>query len=382
MKKALQLAVKAKGRTNPNPMVGALLVNNNKVVGKGFHKKSGFPHAEIEAIRAAGKKAKGSKLYVTLEPCSHYGKTPPCSDAILKTGIKEVIIGMKDPNPLVAGKGIKKLKKAGIKVTQDVMKNECREINEPFIKYITTKLPYVTLKVASSLDGKISTITGESRWITGSQARKFVHEARNETDAVMVGINTVLKDDPSLTTRLKGKKDLKHPVKIILDSRLKIPLKAKSVQTNNGQKTIIATTSMASSKKIDLLKKMGVTVLKTRKKNSKVDINDLMIKLGKMEISNLMIEGGAEVNASALQAGTVDKVIFFIAPIIIGGAKATSSIMGSGIKFLKDAIPIKETRVKKLGPDLMVEGYINRYTGRPGAATKGSYRSGEHKTLC
>lgn len=361
MKKCLRLAVKGKGKTAPNPMVGALLVHENKIIGKGYHKKAGLPHAEIEAILSTGTKAGGSRLYVNLEPCSHFGRTPPCSEAIIKGGIKEVVIGMIDPNPLVAGRGIKKLKMAGIKVTHGIMEKDCRKINEPFIKYITMKLPYVTMKVASSLDGKISTITGESRWITGDQARRHVHTIRNEVDAVMVGINTVLRDDPLLTTRLNGEKDLKHPARVILDSRLKIPLKAKLIQQRNGQKTIIATTSMAQKKKITTLKNMGIVVLKIKEKNARVDMNDLIAKLGKMEISNIMIEGGAEVNASALQSGIVDKVIFFIAPIIIGGAKAASSIMGNGIRFLKDAIPIKETVVKKVGNDFMLEGYIHRY---------------------
>ncbi len=361
MKMSLRLALKGKGRTSPNPVVGAILVADNKIVGKGFHKKIGLPHAEIEAIRSAGKKASGSSLYVNLEPCMHFGRTPPCSEAIVKSGIKEVIIGMKDPNPLVSGKGIKKLKRAGIRVTTSIMEKECRKINEPFVKYITTKLPYVTLKVASSLDGKISTITGESRWITGDQARQYVHKIRNEVDAVLVGINTVLKDNPMLTTRLKKKKNLKQPLRIILDSNLRIPLSAKLIQNTDDQKTVVATTSMASHKKIKVLEDMGVGVLKIKRKQTRVDMKDLMQKLGKREISSVMIEGGAEVNASALQSGIVDKVIFFIAPLIIGGAEATSSVMGSGIKFLKDAIPIKETRVVKLGKDFMVEGYIHQY---------------------
>lgn len=361
MKKALRLAVKGKGRTSPNPIVGAVLINDDKMVGKGYHKKAGLPHAEIEAIRSAGEKTNGSRLYVNLEPCSHYGKSGPCAEAIIESGINEVIIGMKDPNPLVAGKGIRKLKKAGINVIQGIMEKDCRKINEPFIKYITTKLPYITMKVASSLDGKISTITGESRWITGDQARNHVHKIRDEVDAIIVGINTVLRDNPMLTTRLKTKKDLMNPIRIILDSRLKIPLTAKSIQLKNGQKTIIATTTKAPLRKVKILEKMGIVVLTIKEKETKVDMNELMKKLGKMEISNIMIEGGAEVNASALQSGIVDKVIFFIAPIIIGGANATSSIMGNGIRFLKDAIPIKETRIKKIGHDFMLEGYIQRY---------------------
>lgn len=361
MKKCLRLAVKGKGRTAPNPMVGAILVNEYKIVGEGFHEKAGFPHAEIEAIQSAGKKAVGSRLYVNLEPCSHFGKTPPCTKEIIKSGIKEVNIGIKDPNPLVSGKGIKKLEMAGIKVMQGIMEKECREINEPFIKYITKKIPYVTMKVASSLDGKISTKTGESRWITGDKARKYVHMMRNEMDAVMVGINTILSDDPLLTTRLKKNKKTKDPIKIILDSSLKIPLKAKSIQSGNGRKTIIATTTRASEKKIKSLGDMGVIVLKIRKKDLRVDMNNLMIKLGKMGITSLMIEGGAEVNASALKSNIVDRVVFFIAPKIIGGKNATGAIMGNGIRYLKDAVSIKETSVKKLGNDFMLEGFIHRY---------------------
>ncbi len=361
MKMALRLALKGKGRTSPNPLVGAVLVKGNKIVGKGFHEKAGLPHAEVEAIRSAPNKTKGSKLYINLEPCHHFGRTPPCSDAIINSGIKEVIIGMRDPNPLVAGKGIKKFKKAGIKLTEGIMEKECRKINEPFIKHITTNLPYVTVKVAGSLDGKISTTTGESRWITGDQARRHVHKMRNEVDAVMVGINTVLKDDPLLTTRLERKKDLKQPVKIILDSGLKIPLKAKLIRSRDGSRTIIATTAKAPQRKVKELESFGIEILKTKQKQSKVDMKDLMIQLGKMGINSVLIEGGAEVNASALQSGIVDRVIFFIAPIIIGGARATSAIMGNGIRFLKDAIPIKEASVKKIGQDFMIEGYIHRY---------------------
>ena len=357
MQLALELAKKAEGKTSPNPLVGAVIVKNGKIIGKGFHEKAGKPHAEINAINSVKDKRqlKGSTLYVNLEPCCHYGKTGPCTDEIIKSGIKEVYIAMLDPNPMNNGKGLAKLKKAGIKVNLGLMEKEARKLNEFFIKFITTKKPFVMMKTAMSLDGKIATKTGHSKWISCRESREHVHKLRNIVDAIIVGINTILKDDPRLTTRLNIKEG-NNPLRIVLDSTLKIPLKARVLDNNN---VMIATTSRCSKKKKKILEKKGIKVVIVKSKNKKVDLNELMKKLALMGVTSVMIEGGSEVNASALEAGIVDKIIYFIAPIIIGGKNAKTAVGGRGIKYLNETIKLREIKVKKIGSDMMVEGYID-----------------------
>jgi diaminohydroxyphosphoribosylaminopyrimidine deaminase / 5-amino-6-(5-phosphoribosylamino)uracil reductase len=354
---ALEMAEKGRGGTSPNPMVGAVLVKRDRIIAKGYHRRAGLPHAEVNALKMAGKEAEGGTLYVNLEPCCHFGKTPPCTDTIVKSKVKKIIIGMRDPNPLVAGKGVKILKKAGIEVAEGVLEKECKRLNEKYIKFITSKRPFVTLKVGESLDGKIATVKGDTRWITGIKSREFVHRLRDESDAIMVGINTVMKDDPALTTRIKGKKG-KNPKRIIIDSSLRIPLKAK-VLNKDDTDIFIATTGDASEKKIKRLQKKGIQILATKKKQGRVDLDRLMQELGKLNITSLLIEGGGEINASAINEGIVDKVMFFISPIIIGGKEAPSSVSGKGFPSLKEALTLRDMEVKRLDKDILIQGYLH-----------------------
>jgi len=355
MRLALRLARKGKGMTNPNPVVGAIVVKDDRIVGRGYHKKSGGPHAEIFALSQAKENSRGAKLYVTLEPCCHFGKTPPCTDAIIKSGIREIIIACLDPNPLNNGKGIKILQKSGIKVTKGVLEEDAKRLNEPFAKYITKGLPFVSLKMAETLDGKIATVTGDSRWVTGEPARKYVHRLRSEVDAILVGVNTVLRDDPYLTCR-SSKKPHRHPIRIIVDSRLRLPARMKVF--SNHSPVIVATT-LNSNQKVKALEKKGIRILKIREKNGRVDLMALMRRLAKdIGITNLMIEGGGEVAASALKEGLIDKCLFFISPKIIGGRSASTPVEGEGISRMNDAIRLKDVKLKRFGEDILVEGYV------------------------
>jgi diaminohydroxyphosphoribosylaminopyrimidine deaminase/5-amino-6-(5-phosphoribosylamino)uracil reductase len=354
MKKALALAAMGKGRTSPNPMVGAVIVKNGKVIAADYHRKAGTPHAEIRALKKAGNKTKGADLYINLEPCCHTEKrTPPCTKAIIKSGIKKVVTAMIDPNPRVAGMGFEELHAAGIITETGVMEAEAKRLNEAFIKYITKKEPFVILKIAQTLDGKIATAGGESKWITGAEARKYVHELRNEVDAVLVGIGTVKKDDPSLDCRIHGGK---NPYRIIVDSRLQIPIASKALKHNDG-KTIIATTKTVDKKKTGLLKSKGINVLAVKEKAGKVDLKNLMKELGRLEITSVMIEGGSSINASALSDRIVDKVMIFIAPKILGGADSIPSVGGKSPTLLKGALKLKNLRIMNFGEDILVEGY-------------------------
>ena len=330
---ALELAQRGKGLTSPNPCVGAVVVKDGKIVGRGYHRRAGGPHAEIYALRQAGRKAKGATLYVSLEPCCHYGRTPPCVNSILFSGIRRVVAAIKDPNPLNNGKGIAALKRKGIKTEVGILEDEARKLNEAFIKYITKKIPFVTVKVAQSLDGKIATRTGDSKWISGAKARRFVHCLRSKVDAVIVGAHTVLKDDPLLTARIKGKK-VRQPLRIILCGDSKIPASARILNSKGGQ----------------------VIILKAQK-NGRVDIKSLLKDLAKKGITHVLIEGGGEVIASAFEAKVVDKVYFFISPKIIGGRQAITSVEGVGVDRVNKAIDIKDAIVHKLGGDFMIEGY-------------------------
>ncbi|WAC07890.1 MAG: bifunctional diaminohydroxyphosphoribosylaminopyrimidine deaminase/5-amino-6-(5-phosphoribosylamino)uracil reductase RibD [Thermodesulfobacteriota bacterium] len=355
---AIQLALKAQGQTSPNPLVGALIVKNATIVGRGFHSQAGTPHAEINALREAGNKAQGAELYLNLEPCSHFGRTPPCVDAIIQKKIMKVFVGMVDPNPLVRGKGIRRLKEAGIKVAIGILEKECRKLNEVFIKYITTKRPFVILKAAASLDGRVAAESGDSQWITNEKSREYVHRLRGAVDAVLVGIGTVKKDDPLLTCRLKNRKE-KDPIRIVVDSTLSISPKAKVLNLNSQALTIIATTPKASIKKRALLEKKGARVLVIPSQD-RVDLRLLMETLGKEEITSVLIEGGSEINTSALQSGIVDKVLFFYAPKIIGGQKSPLMVAGKGIARVKDALVLHNITTQRFGDDVMIEGYIKQ----------------------
>lgn len=354
MQMALDLAARGEGRTSPNPMVGAVIVKGDKVIASGYHRKAGTAHAEAAALKKAGARAKGATLYVNLEPCCHTEKrTPPCTEAVIKAGIKEVVTAMIDPNPKVSGKGLKTLRKAGIKTKTGVMIDAAQKLNEVFIKHITLKKPFVILKIAQSIDGKIATAGGESKWITGPAARKRVHKLRNEVDALLVGIGTVKADNPSLDCRIRGGK---NPYRIIVDSRLQISLGSKVLRYDD-EKTIIAATEKADKNKLDTLARRGIRVLIIREKAGKVDLNCLMTELGKLDITSLMIEGGSSIAASALAERIVDKVMFFTAPKIIGGVDAVPSIGGKSPALLKNAIKLKDMQTVKLGEDILIEGY-------------------------
>ncbi|MEW5762664.1 MAG: bifunctional diaminohydroxyphosphoribosylaminopyrimidine deaminase/5-amino-6-(5-phosphoribosylamino)uracil reductase RibD [Bacillota bacterium] len=356
MRMALALAARGRGRTSPNPMVGAVLVRDDRVVGKGYHARAGLPHAEVVAIAEAGPAARGSTLYVNLEPCCHTGRTGPCTEAIIEAGIARVVVAMRDPNPLVAGKGLSRLRAAGIEVEEGLLAQEAAQLNEVFIKYITTGLPFVVLKAAVSLDGKIATRTGASQWITGPAAREYVHRLRDTYDAVMVGIGTVLHDNPSLTTRLpEGGRD---PRRVVLDSMARTPLDAK-VLTQDGAATIIAVTEQAPAERVAALRKRGAEVLVCGP-GPRVDVLLLAKELAHREITSVLAEGGAGINGALLASGLVDKVIFFIAPLIIGGEGAPGPVGGRGAASLAEALRLENYHWRQIGQDLCCEGYLRR----------------------
>ncbi|QZY55428.1 bifunctional diaminohydroxyphosphoribosylaminopyrimidine deaminase/5-amino-6-(5-phosphoribosylamino)uracil reductase RibD [Crassaminicella profunda] len=359
MKRALELAKGGKGYTNPNPLVGSVIVKNNKIIGQGYHKAYGGAHAEIHAFHDAKEDVTGATMYVTLEPCSHYGKTPPCAHAIVEKGIKKVIIAMKDPNPLVSGKGIEILKNNGIEVISGVLEKEARILNEIFVKYITTKLPFCILKTAMTLDGKIATSIGDSKWISNESSRKVVHKMRHQVSGIMVGIGTVLADDPLLTTRLDDMEGT-NPTRIIVDTHGRIPLDALVLKDCKNIKAIIATTNLADAKKMKALQERGAEIIITPLKENLVDLSYLMDALGKKKIDSILLEGGATLNYSALKENIVDKIISFIAPKIIGGIDAKTPIGGQGFQYMKDAILLKDMKVSTIHDDLMIEAYIRK----------------------
>jgi len=354
MRVALRLAKKGLGRTSPNPCVGAVVVRGGNIIGRGWHKKAGLPHAEVIALNMAGDRARGADLYVTLEPCTHFGRTPPCVDAIIRAGVKRVFIGCKDPNPRVKGKGIRKLERAGIKVASGILKEELLSINEAYEKYITTGLPFVILKLATTLDGKIATKTGESKWITSIDARRYVHRLRSIVDCVMVGSATVIRDNPSLTVRLiKGR----NPARAVVDSQLKIPLDSNFF--SGGSHVFVFTTKRADKKKIKETEKKGAGVIVVPSAKEGVSLKAVMREFGKREITSVMIEGGARLSAGALKQGVVDKVVFFIAPLIVGG-EGVSSVGDLGVMRLEKALKIKDIKTKRVGGDILVEGRPGR----------------------
>ncbi len=351
----MSLAKRGAGWVNPNPVVGAVIVKEGRIIGEGFHKYFGGPHAEVNAINAAKEPVAGSTMYVTLEPCAHEGKTPPCANLIAANKISRVVVGMTDPNPLVNGKGIDYLKSQGIIVESGMMEEQIVRMNDIFNKFIRTRLPYVVIKSAMTLDGKIATVTNASRWITGETSRRMVHRLRHQLSAVMIGVDTVLFDDPLLNIRLKG--NWKNPLKIIADTHGRIPIDA-NVLKNDPQLTIIATTDLTAKEKLKTLERMGCQVLVCPVKNGKVDLCSLMRLLGTMDIDSVMIEGGSTLAFSALQEGIVDKVISFIAPKILGGTNAPTAVGGKGIEKMEDSLNLRNMRTTKMGDDIMVEAWI------------------------
>ena len=354
MNLAYELARKGKGKTSPNPNVGALVVKSGRIIGRGYHKKAGSSHAEITALEEAGKKAKGAVLYVTLEPCAHFGRTPPCVDAIIKSGIRKVVVGMIDPNPLINGRGIARLKEYGIEVETGFLEDKLKKLNEVFIKYITKGLPFVTVKVAQSLDGKIATKTGDSKWITSDKSRAYAHRIRADYDAIMVGVNTVLRDNPKLEAWFSKK----HPIKVIADSHLSTPENAALFSGNSP--VIIATIPEAAGQETDnrniLAQKAKILVVK--EKSGEVNLKDMLKKLAAMEITNIIVEGGGTLIGSLFDERLVDKVMFFVSPKVVGGKESLSSVMGKGVARIDNAVKISNVSIRHFGEDTLIEGDV------------------------
>ncbi|HXV84084.1 MAG TPA: bifunctional diaminohydroxyphosphoribosylaminopyrimidine deaminase/5-amino-6-(5-phosphoribosylamino)uracil reductase RibD [Candidatus Binatia bacterium] len=354
LRMACRLALKAAGRTSPNPMVGAVLVRSGKIIATGFHRIAGEDHAEIIALKRAGAKAKGATLYINLEPCAHYGRTPPCSQALIRAGIKEVVAGMKDPNPLVGGRGLRALGRAGIRVRTGLLEEECRALNEAFIKYITRRLPFVTLKLAASLDGKIATVTGDARWISGENARRLVHQLRNQVDAVVTGVGTVIADDPQLTCRIANGR---NPWRVVLDSHLRIPLAAKLLRQPDIERSIIVTGQRSPQQKARAIESLGAQVWRVKLRQGRIPWTPILRKLAAQGVLNVMIEGGATTAAWAVQEKSVDKIMFFYAPMILGG-DGRVMIDTLGVQRIREAIRVKRTRVRAWGTDTLISAYL------------------------
>jgi diaminohydroxyphosphoribosylaminopyrimidine deaminase / 5-amino-6-(5-phosphoribosylamino)uracil reductase len=358
MARALQLAARGKGRTSPNPMVGAVVVSGRRIVGEGFHRNAGGPHAEAIALNAAGPRAKNGTLYVTLEPCSHTSKrTPPCVPAILAAGIRRVVIAMRDPNPQVNGEGLRRLKRAGLSVVVGCLKQQAEQLNDSYIHRMRTGRPLVVLKMAITLDGKTATAVGESQWITGPDARRHAHRLRSQADAIMVGINTVLADDPQLTVR-HGKPVARQPLRVIMDSSLKIPVTARVLSSRSRQGTLIATTRRAPHARRARLHQQGISVLVLPGDKGRVSIRACLKQLARMGVNRLLIEGGSELAASALRSGVVNRLHLYIAPRLLGGIDAKGIIGGPSPRNLARTISVSHLSAKKIGSDLLIEGAL------------------------
>jgi diaminohydroxyphosphoribosylaminopyrimidine deaminase/5-amino-6-(5-phosphoribosylamino)uracil reductase len=357
MKKALNLAKKGQGYTSPNPMVGAVVVKDGEVKGKGYHQFVGQAHAEVNAIEDAGSQTKGATLYVNLEPCNHTGRTPPCTRKILEAGIKRVVVAMEDPNTK-AGGGAVFLKAHDIEVLIGVCEEPAKKLNEAFVKYVHTKRPFVLLKCAATLDGRIATRSGDSKWVTGEKARKFVHRLRHAVDAILVGAGTIHSDDPSLTTRLDSDNGL-DPVRIVLDTHLSISPSARILQLDSNSDTILVSgKGVAENKKRAVIKK-GVRLIELPVNNDGIEMQPLLDRLGQMGITSLLVEGGSRIVASAFNSGIVDKVLFFYAPKILGGDDGIPICQGPGPELMKDCIRVNNIRVRRFDDDVMIEGYIS-----------------------
>ena len=363
MNQALRLAARGRGTVRPNPMVGAVVVANGMVVGSGYHKRAGGPHAEIVALRQAWARARDATLYTTLEPCCHTDKrTPPCVPEILQAGIRRVVVAMRDPNPQVAGRGIRQLRRAGVAVDVGCLGNEAATLNEGYLHWIKTGRPFVVLKAAMTLDGKIATATGESQWITGTRARAHVHQLRSQFDVIAVGVETVLKDDPQLTVRVAvGKKSaagIRQPVRMIFDSRLRIPFGARVLQGIEQAPTFIATTNMAGHRKVERLRKMGVQVLVLPRKGTRVSLGKCLQALGNMGVTSMLVEGGSELHAGFLREGLVSRVALYVAPALLGGQKAKGLLGGRSPRRLAETVPVSNLSIQSLGEDVFITGDV------------------------
>ena len=357
MRMALREARKGLGKTSPNPTVGAVVVRDGRVLSKGFHRKAGFPHAEVEALRKLGHEAKGCTLYVTLEPCNHYGRTPPCTHAIVQAGISRVVVGMMDPNPNVTGGGCQYLSQNGIQVECGVLEQECRRINEAYIKFVQTGRPFILVKCALTMDGWTATRTGHSKWITNARSRAFAHRLRRDADAVMVGLGTVLQDDPLLTARDK-KHSHRQPLRIIVDTNLSSPVDSLVFRTTDIAGTAVAVGShLESSAKIEALETKGVEIIKCPVKQGKIDLAALMDILGKKSIVSLLVEGGARIIRSLIQESLVDKFYLFLAPKLLGGGDGIPMIAGQGPESIEQCLKLKDLRIRRFEEDVMITAY-------------------------
>ena len=354
MRIALNLAMKGCGFVNPNPMVGAIIVKDNEIIGEGYHEGYGMFHAERNAIKNCKKSPKGATIYVTLEPCCHYGKTPPCTQAIIEAGISKVVVGSLDPNPLVSGKGIEELRNNGVEVIEGVLKEECDSINEVFFHYIKAKVPYAVMKYAMTMDGKIATYTGKSKWITGDSSRKRVHEDRHRYSGIMVGVETILLDNPMLDCRIENSK---NPVRIVCDTNLRTPIGSKIVNTASEIPTIIATCENNKYKQ-KLYKDKGCKIIVISRKNNHVDLKELMTKLGEEKIDSILLEGGGTLNWSALNSGIVNKVQAYIAPKIFGGVGAKTPISGIGVDEPNNSFCLSNPKIIRIDEDILIESEV------------------------
>ena len=355
MQRALDLAAKALGRTSPNPAVGAVIVRGGRVIGEGFHRRAGLPHAEVEALQRVNGTARGATLYVNLEPCAHHGRTPPCAEALIAAGLKRVVVGIVDPNPLVRGRGLRRLRQAGIAVTTGILREKCERLNEDFAVFIRTGRPLVTLKLAASLDGRIATASGDSHWISGERSRRLVHELRNRVDAVLVGAETVRVDDPQLTCRVRGGRD---PLRVILDGRLTISPAARVCTQRSTAPTLVVTTAESGQgEKRRLLEQQGVEILCLPGDHGRVSLRPLLEALGRRGVKHVLIEGGGQVAAAALAEGVVDKVLFFYGPLLLG-SESRPMIGPLGIDRVAAGLKLHTIELGRLGDDVLVTAYV------------------------
>lgn len=359
MQLAIREARKGIGRTSPNPCVGAVVVKNNRLLATGFHRKAGTPHAEVHALRAAGAKARGATIYVTLEPCNHTGRTPPCTQAILAAGIKRVVVGMLDPNPLVAGGGCQTLAAHGLAVTQGVLAEECSSLNRPFSKHVTTGLPWVIMKAGMSLDGRLALASGQCAWITNEQSRRQVHRLRDRVDAILVGSTTALGDDPALTTRLPGRRG-QDPLRVILDTALRLPVTARMLQQASDAPTWIFCGPKAEVKRAEALVKAGAVIKQVRLDEAgQLDLGAVLCELGRAQLTSVLVEGGCRVHTAFLRAELVDEVQIFVAPIFLGG-DGVPLVDSLGLRQIADAPRFSTTRVRRFGNDVLIEGLMEK----------------------
>lgn len=356
MRRAMELAYRGTGAVNPNPLVGAVVVKDGRIIAEGWHQCYGGPHAERNALKNKTEDVEGATMYVTLEPCCHTGKTPPCTDAVIEHRIAKVVVGLTDPNPLVAGKGIKKLRDAGIEVVAGVLEDELREQNRVFLKYITTRMPWVILKAAMTLDGKIAAHTGDSRWVTGEESRHYVQRMRAEFPSIMVGSGTVRTDDPLLNCRLEG--DVRQPVRIVVDSRAAIALDSHIVRTAGEYRTVVVHTDQAPLRQLEALQAAGVETLLCAARDNRVDIREMLHTLGTSGIDAVLLEGGGELNDTFIRERLVDEVCIFVAPKIIGGREAKTPVEGIGFARMNEAVELYDTRITPIGSDFMIRGKI------------------------